>query len=100
MKKAAISGIILAAVFLWHVYVCQTMENEFYAINPVSDVVTLKLPGPASLGLTDPDVVAGFYGGRDLTGIPSAEHKLNLYARQHLDLYAMIVSYRVTIVDK
>lgn len=100
MKKAAISGIVLTVIFLWHIYVCQTMENESYAINPVTDVVTLKLPGAASLGITDPEVVAGFNGGRDLTGIPNAEHKLNLFARQHLDLYAMIVSYRVTIIDK
>ena len=100
MKKAVILVIVFAVVFLWHAYICQTMENESYAINPVTDVVTLKLPGAASYGITDPQEVAGFIGGRNLTGIPNAEHKLSLYARQQLDIYAMILPYRVTIIDK
>ena len=58
---------------------------------------------------------AGFHGGRDLyihdtvVVLPAAERKLrviqvrsclNHYARQYLDLYAMIVPYRVNAIDK
>jgi hypothetical protein len=100
VKKTALIVVILAAIFLWHVYVCLSMENESYNVSPVTDVVTLKLPGAASYGITDPQEAAGFNGGRDLVGVPNAEHKLNLYARQYLDVYAMIVPYRVSIIDK
>jgi hypothetical protein len=100
MKKIGIAIIISAVVFTWHLVISHSMENEFYTINPITDVATLKMPSAASYGITDADAVASFNGGRDLTGIPGAEHKLNLYARQHLDLFAMIVSYRVIIIDK
>ena len=102
MKKTrAVAPIIfLLLVVVWHGVVSHSMENESYQINPLTDVVTLKLPGAAAYGITDPQEAAGFNGGRDLVGVPNAEHKLNLYARDHLDVYAMVVPYRVNIVDK
>jgi hypothetical protein len=100
MKKTAFAIIVLAFLFVWHLVVCHTMENENCVIDPVTDIATVKMPGAAAYGITDPDTVAGFNGGRNLTGVPNAEHYLNLGARKNLDLYAMIVSYRVTIIDK
>jgi hypothetical protein len=73
---------------------------------PHRDVATLKMSGAVRLAFT---------GGRDLyihdtvVVLPAAERKLrviqvrsclNHYARQYLDLYAMIVPYRVNIIDK
>jgi hypothetical protein len=83
-----------------------SMENECYNINPLTDVATLKMPGAERLAFT---------GGRDLyihdtvVVLPAAERKLrviqvrsclNHYARQYLDLYAVIVPYRVNAIDK
>lgn len=79
-----------------------SMENECYDINPLTDVATLKMPGAERLAFT---------GGRDLVVLPAAERNLplskvlvriclNRHARQYLDLYAMIVPYRVNIIDK
>jgi hypothetical protein len=100
MKKLVAIIVLVAVIAGWHVYVWMSMENEYYTINPLTDVAILKMPGAASYGITDPQEAAGFNGGRDLVGVPAAERKLNLYARRYLDLYAMIVPYRVNIIDK
>ena len=90
------------------------MENECYNINPLTDVATLKMPGAERLVPGAERLVPGaerlvFSGGRDLVFLPAAGRKLrviqvrsclNHYARQYLDLYAMIVPYRVNAIDK
>jgi hypothetical protein len=99
MRKAIPILIVLVAIAGWHFQVCMSMENECYNINPLTDVATLKIPGAERLAFT---------GGRVL---PAAERNLplskvlvriclNRHARQYLDLYAMIVPYRVNIIDK
>lgn len=101
MKKTKIIiPIIIGLVVAWHVVVCLSMNNEYYDVNPLTDVATLKLPGAAAYGITDPAEATGFKWGRALTGVPAAEYQLNLYARKYLDLYALIIPYRVSIIDK
>lgn len=99
MKKVVLLVVFFAAVVVWHIFVCNSMDNVYWSINPLTDVATLKMPGAASIGITDPAEKAGFEGGRALVGVPIAENKLNLYARQYFDLYAWIVPYRVAIKD-
>jgi hypothetical protein len=94
MRKAIPILIVLVAIAGWHFYVCMSWRmNECYDINPLTDVATLKMPVPGAVRLA-------LTGGRDLVGLPAAGRKLNLCARQYLDLYAMIVPYRVNIIDK
>jgi hypothetical protein len=76
------------------------MENEYYEVNWLTDIATLKLPSAASSGITSPEGVAGFNWGRNLIGVPDAERQLGLYARRYVDVYAMLMPYRVSIVDK
>jgi hypothetical protein len=102
MRKAIPILIVLVAIAGWHFHVCMSMENECYNnINPLTDVATLKMPGAERLAST---------GGRVVV-LPAAERNLplskvlvriclNRHARQYLDLYAMIVPYRVNIIDK
>jgi hypothetical protein len=104
MRKAIPILIVLVAIAGWHFYVCMSMENECYNINPLTDVATLKMPGvPGAVRLS-------LTGGRVVV-LPAAERNLplskvlvriclNRHARQYLDLYAMIVPYRVNIIDK
>jgi hypothetical protein len=107
MRKAIPILIVLVAIAGWHFYVCMSMENECYNINPLTDVATLKMLGAERLVPGAERLV--FTGGRDLVVLPAAERKLrviqvrsclNHYARQYLDLYAMIVPYRVNTIDK
>ena len=100
MKKVVPILVALATIVGWHVYVCLTMENESYAINPLTDVATLKMPSAASSGITDPEGVAAFKWGRNLTGAGAAEQELGLYARRYMDVYAILIPYRIAIVDK
>jgi hypothetical protein len=101
MRKAIPILIVLVAIAGWHFQLCMSMENECYNINPLTDVATLKMPGAERLAFT---------GGRVVV-LPAAERNLPLskvlvrlclkrHARQYLDLYAMIVPYRVNIIDK
>jgi hypothetical protein len=113
MRKAIPILIVSVAIAGWHFYVCMSMENECYNINPLTDVTTLKMPGAERL-VPGAERLA-FTGGRDLyihdtvVVLPAAERKLrviqvrsclNHYARRYLDLYAMIVPYRVNAIDK
>ncbi len=100
MKKLVLVAILFAGIILWHIFVSISMENAYWSINAVTDVATVKMPGAASVGITDPIEKVGFEGGRSLVAVPIAENKLNLYARQYFDLYAWIVPYRVRIQDK
>src|SRR5580692_8321332 len=101
MRKAIPILIVLVAIVGWHFQLCMSMDNECYNINPLTDVATLKMPGAERLA---------FKGGRVVV-LPAAERNLplskvlvrsclNRHARQYLDLYAMIVPYRVNTIDK
>jgi len=92
--------IIIALVFVWHLLVSASMSNENWSINPLTDVATLKMPGPAESGITDPQGIAAFEGARALVAVPIAENKLGVYAREYVDLYALLIPYRVTVVDR
>jgi hypothetical protein len=108
MKNLILTLALLAAVlFGWHVYVCSLMERNLRNllgdapnINPVTDVATIKTPGPKAFGLTDMANVSSFYIARDNTAKPSAKSAFDLYAREHMDLYAMIFQYQIKIVDE
>jgi hypothetical protein len=100
VKKAVILVVILAAIVGWHVYVCTSMQNDYYEVNWLTDVATVKLPSAASSGISDSAGVAAFNWGRNLTGVAGAEQQLNLYSRRYMDMYAIFVPYRVAIVDK
>jgi len=54
----------------------------------------------AESGITDPQEIAAFEGTRALVAVPIAENKLSVYARQYVDLYALLIPYRVTVVDQ
>src|SRR5580700_5878789 len=49
MRKAIPILIVSVAIAGWHFYVCMSMENECYNINPLTDVATLKMPGAERL---------------------------------------------------
>jgi tRNA_anti-like len=100
MKKIVLLMVFVAVVALWHIFVAVSMDNAYWSINPLTDVATVKMPGAASVGITDPMEKAGFEGGRSLVAVPIAENKLNLYARQYFDIYVWIVPYRVSVTDK
>ena len=91
---------LLVAVFLWHVYLSMSLSTSRLSVNPLSDVVSVQLPGPETTGSTDPIEHAIVQGGLSLVAAPIAENKLNLYARQHFDLYAWLVPYRVAFDSK
>lgn len=101
MRKAGITVLIIAVlVFIWHLILWSMWGGPYVNINPITDVAIVKMPGPSAFGITDPQTAAAFEGGRDLTGVPIGEHKLNNYARQYLDVYAMVLPYRVSIVNQ
>jgi hypothetical protein len=100
MRKTILIAAVIAAIVGWHVWVWTSMRYGSLRINPVSDVATLELPGPAAFGVTDPQEVAAFEGGRALAAVPIVENKLNLYARRYFDLYALALPYRVNIVNR
>jgi hypothetical protein len=88
MKKTIrIVVLIFLLVFAWHAYVAESMKNEHWDVNPLTDVATLKAPD------SQPGIGA-------LVVIPMAEQKLSVYARQNIDLYAWVVPYRVNIVEE
>lgn len=76
------------------------MQNENCEIDWLTDIATLKLPSAATSGITNPEIAGWAQLGRNLIGVPEAERQLSLYARRNVDVYAMLVPYRVTIVDK
>lgn len=113
-KPALIASVLIAVVLFWHAFLSLTARREYCSdpespqickmrvtleINPLTDVATVKMPGASSFGITDRMGTLGFNWGRSLTGGLAAENQLNLYARQYLDVYAMILAYRVRIVD-
>ena len=100
MWKIIIVAVIVAAIVGWHILVCLRIENESYEVNWLTDIATLKLPSAASAGITSPEGIAGFNWGRNLIGAPEAERQLSLYARRYVDVYAVLIPYRVNIVDK
>jgi hypothetical protein len=86
MKKTIkIVVLILLLVFAWHAYVAESMNNQYWDVNPLTDVATLKTPDSRS-------------GVSALVAVPMAEQKLGVYARQNLDLYAWVIPYRVDLV--
>jgi hypothetical protein len=84
---------------VWHIILLSQLSGPKVNINPLTDVAVVMMPGPSEFGITNPEQAAAFEGARDITGVPIAEHRLNNYARQYLDVYAMVLAYRVSIVD-
>jgi hypothetical protein len=92
---------LLAAAFLWHVFSAPvSLGDSHLSTNPLSDVVTIRLAGTETAEITNPIEKAIFESGMSLVAAPIAEGRLNLYARQHFDIYAWIVPYRVTFRSK
>jgi hypothetical protein len=87
---------LLGAVFFWHIFLSLTFANSHLSVNPFSDVVTVRLSGAETSEITDPIERAIVEGGMSLVAAPIAENKLNLSARQHFDIYAWLIPYRVT----
>lgn len=100
MKRAMIIAMFIVGIaFAWHILLLSQWSGPKVNINPLTDVATVRMPGPSDIGITNAEQAAAFEGARDLTGIPIGEHKLNNFARQYLDVYAMVLPYRVSIVD-
>jgi TonB family protein len=100
-KIAATALTILIAVILWHLIIWTKLPtNPQFSVNPITDVATVKLPSASSLGFTEPSAIAAFNGARDVVGAPIGERKLSNYAREYLDIYAMILPYHISITDQ
>jgi hypothetical protein len=100
-KIAAVALTTATVVVIWHLIIWAEIPNtKNLDINPITDVATVKLPGASSLGFTDPQQIAAFNGARDLVGAPIGERRLSNFARQYLDVYAMILPYHISIVDQ
>jgi hypothetical protein len=91
---------LLAAVFLWHIFLSLSLATSHLSVNPLSDVITVPLLEAQPTEITDPIEKAIVEAGMSLIAAPIAEKKLNLYARQRFDLYAWLVPYRVTFGGK
>ncbi|MGD0598800.1 MAG: hypothetical protein ABR988_03190 [Terriglobales bacterium] len=116
MKKPGfVLLIVVGLAIVWHIILYLPMDRErcvdevssgtcklrlTLRVNPLTDVAVITAPPAAAFGITDPAVAAGFQWGFALTGTPTAESQLNLYARQYLDLYAMLLPYRVSIINQ
>lgn len=96
-RKLIFPVVLLAALFLWHVLSAPvSLGDSHLSVNPLSDVVNIRLAGTETAEITDPAEKAIFESGMSLVAAPIAEGRLNLYARQHFDIYAWLVPYRVT----
>ena len=84
-------GLIVLLIVLvsgWHL-LCLPIRDDV-AVNWLTDIVTIKGPTAAT------DLGRSL---RDIVGIPEAERQFSLFARRNLDIYAMLIPYRVVIVD-
>lgn len=99
-KKVILPLGLFAAVFLWHIFLSLSLATPHVGVNPISDVVTVRLPGAGMTEITDPMEKAIVDGGLSLIAAPIAEKRLNLYARQRFDIYAWLVPYSVTFGSK
>ncbi|HTA23028.1 MAG TPA: hypothetical protein VK763_05805 [Terriglobales bacterium] len=84
-------GLIVLLIVLiggWHL-LCLPIHGDV-SVDWLTDIVTMKGPNAATeLGRSL----------RDIVGVPEIERQLSLYARRNLDIYAMLIPYRVVIVD-
>lgn len=87
---------LLGAVFIWHLFLSLSLTSSHLSVNPLSDVVTVRLSEVETREITDPVERAIVEGGMSLVAAPIAENRLNLSARQHFDFYAWLIPYRVT----
>jgi hypothetical protein len=115
MKKLVLVLVLLLAggVIAWHLYVAASMDHEYrlvgnatlVSVNPVNDVVTwdpkievdtLNRENPP-IGHMGEVMAADDVEKRFTPEIPPMEYRFNLYARQYLDIYALLLPYRVII---
>ena len=123
MRRFIIIGIILIVlIFSWHLYLTNdarriareastkstgTEAEISLSINPITNVInmTLTMP-PSEIDKDNPWAEVGKQLGTVLvTGLiktiePMAERELNTKAREHLDIYALMVPYRLRITLK
>lgn len=113
MKKLALVVLLAGGVIGWHLYVAASMDHEYrlvgnatvVSVNPMNDVVTWDLKIEVDmLNRENPPIghmgevtAANEVEKRSTPEIPSMEHRFNLYARQYLDVYALLLPYRVII---
>jgi hypothetical protein len=115
MKKLVLVLMLLlaGAVIGWHLYLAASMDREnrlvgnatLVSVNPINDVVTWHLKDEVDmLNRENPPIghmgevmAAGEVEKRFSLEIPSMEYRFNLYARQYLDVYALLLPYRVII---
>ncbi|MGH7860298.1 MAG: hypothetical protein ACREQY_23460 [Candidatus Binatia bacterium] len=117
---AIVAAAIAAAVFGWHVQRSRSIgeaaavfiqtklpgvKDPVVSVDPVTNVVSVTLERTPKRGEDDPLSALGHALSSALgTAIASAfepalERELNLQAREQFDLYAMLLGYRVRIVE-
>lgn len=115
MKKLILVVLLAGSVIGWHLYIASSMDRNYdlvgnatlIRVNPITDVVMWDLKGELDL-LNKENPPVGHMGkvmavdeieNRFAPAIPSMENRFNLYARQYLDLYALLLPYRL-IIDR
>ncbi|MBI3001236.1 MAG: hypothetical protein HYY46_22720 [Deltaproteobacteria bacterium] len=114
-RTLKIVAVIAGISFAWHLLLTTQLSSrarslpkglasEFsLSVNPLTNLVTLTIALPPGLDDSNPFVALGSVLGEGLIeamGPAVMERDLNTYARERLDLYALIVPYRARIATK
>lgn len=119
-KVIGICILIVVLIFVWHLYltskarqIAQEISAEStevgselsLSLNPITNVVNMRLTMlPPDFDEDNPWAVAGYQLGTAIgSGLikamePLAEREINTKARENLDIYAMLIPYRVNVV--
>lgn len=122
MGRLALAIILLVSVvFGWHLYCAADARRQAedlrgkhsiastdhpVTVNPVTDVVRVPIGGLSEKGKSDNplealgDALGSMIGALAKAIEPSFERDLNLRAREHYDIYAMLLPYRAEVVTE
>jgi hypothetical protein len=87
MRKLVGFGIVVvAAILTWHLFIWSKLpSNAIIDVNPLTDVVHIKIASASQMGFTDSSSISAFNGVRDLVGGTIAERQMSNYAREYFD---------------
>jgi hypothetical protein len=114
MKILVLILLLVGSVIGWHLCIAMPKGGEYYrlfgnatetTVNPITDVVTWHLESEVEFQNRENPPI-GHMGQMEAVWkvekqftptIPSMEYKFNLHAREYLDVYALLLPYRVVI---
>ncbi len=120
-RLALVISLLVSVVFGWHLYCAADARRQAedlrgkhsigstdhpVTVNPVTDVVRLPIGGLSEKGKSNnpleafSDALGSMIGALAKAIEPSFERELNLRAREHYDIYAMLLPYRVEVVTE